>query len=156
MALLRRVEGYMSPQKWVLRRNAQLPCFGAKFATDSDAMTKTLAAQTRLLIAFIVSAPTLLGVSWLVQNGSRKMGLALFSVLLLVDFLVLKPKPTTTGSPTTTARVPSRAIWVIGAACFLGSLSLLLSGIRAHETWEIVLGSFGMLASGWGASFARK
>jgi hypothetical protein len=120
-------------------------------------MTKTVAPSTRLLIAFIVSAPTLLAVSWLVQNGSRKTGLALFLVLLIVDFLILKQRPASpTGSPRVKVEVPASAVWVVGAACFLGSLSLLTSGVRAHETWAIVLGSFGMLASGWGVSLARK
>jgi hypothetical protein len=120
-------------------------------------MTKTLAAPTRLLIAFIVSAPTLLGVFWLMQEGSRKTGLTVFCALLFVDFLVLKRRPLTSKAlRDVKTEVPSRSIWVVGAACFLGSLSLLLSGSRAHETWEIVVGSLGMLASGWGVSSARR
>jgi len=120
-------------------------------------MTRTLAASTRLLIAFLVSAPTLLGVSWLIQNGFRKMAVALFLVLLFVDFLVVKPRraPFAVSSPAK-AGIPSRAIWVVGIACFLGSLSLLLGGVRAHDTWEIVGGSFGILASGLGVSSARR
>jgi hypothetical protein len=74
------------------------------------------------------------------------MGMALFLVLLFVDFLVVKPRrapaPLAVSSPAK-ARIPSRAIWVVGIACFLGSLSLLLGGVRAHDTWEIVGGSLG-------------
>lgn len=120
-------------------------------------ITKMVALRKRILIAFFVSAPALLGVYWLVQNGSRKMGLALFVAVFLVDFLVLRPKAGTSTPPSdANIRVSSRAIWVVGAACFVGSLSLLLSGIRTHETWEIVLACFGMLASGLGVSLARK
>lgn len=120
-------------------------------------MTKTLAVQARVLIAFFVSAPALLGVYWLVQNGSRRVGLALFVALFLVDFLVLKPKPgTSTLARDAKVNVPSRAVWVVGAVCFVGSLSLLLSGFRTRETWEIVLACFGILASGWGVSLARR
>jgi hypothetical protein len=121
-------------------------------------MTKTLRAQTKLLIAFIISAPTLLGVFWLVQNGARNVAVALFFALFVADFLVLrrKPVPSTAPSVAKTA-LPSRAVWVVGIACFLGSLSLLSGGVRTHETWEIVLASFGMLASGLGiAYFAQK
>ena len=130
---------------------------GRRRRSDVTLMRKTLSATTRLLVAFVVSAPTLLAVFWLVQNGSRRTGQALFFVLLIVDFLVLKRNPATpTGSPSVKVEVPSRAVWVVGAACFFGSLSLLTSGVRARETWEIVLGSLGMLASGWGVSFARR
>ena len=116
-----------------------------------------LAAQSRLLIAFIVSAPTLLAVFWLVQNGYRKPAAALFFTLFVADFLVLKRKPVpSTAPPVAKTGVPSRAVWVVGVACCLGSLSLLSNGIRTHETWEIVLGSFGMLASGFGISLGRK
>jgi|HubBroStandDraft_1064217.scaffolds.fasta_scaffold129367_1 hypothetical protein len=121
-------------------------------------MTKTLAAQTRLLIAFIISAPTLLGVFWLFRNGSRNTAAALFFVLFFADFLVLKQKPVPLTTPSDSKmEMPSSAIWVIGAACFLGSLSALSSAIRTHEPWEIVLASCGVLASGLGvAYFARK
>jgi hypothetical protein len=121
-------------------------------------MMKTLSAQTRLLIAFIISAPTLLGVFWLFQNGARNAAVALFFMLFLADFLVLKRKPVpSTGQSVAKTRVPLRAVWVVGGACFLGSLSLLSSGVRTHETWGIVLGSLGMLASGLGVVyFVRK
>jgi len=121
-------------------------------------MTKTLSAQIRLLIAFIISAPTLLGVFWLVQNGARNAAVGLFFVLFLADFLVLKRKPVpSTGQPVAKTRVPPRTVWVVGVACLLGSLSQLSSGVRTRETWEIVLGSFGMLASGLAVVyFARK
>jgi len=122
-------------------------------------MAKMPTAQTRLLIAFIISAPTLLGVFWLVQNGARNVAAALFCMLFLADFLVLKRKPVpSTGALTAKTRVPSGAVWVIGVACFLGSLSHLSSGVRTHDTWEIVLASFGMLASGSGVAYfaARK
>lgn len=119
-------------------------------------MTRMLAAQKRLLIAFIVSAPILLSVYWLVQNGSRTVALALFVVMFIVDIVLLRPKPSAP-SPGVNGAVPSRAIWVVGGACFLGSLSLLVNGVEARQTWEIVLASFGLLASGLGVvSFARK
>lgn len=121
-------------------------------------MTKTLSAQPRLLIAFIISAPTLLGVFWLFQNGFRNVAAAVFFMLFLADFLVLKRKPVPpTAPPVAKTGMPSRSVWVVGVACFLGSLSLLSSGVRTHETWEIGLASFGMLASGLGlAYFVRK
>ncbi len=121
-------------------------------------MTKMFSPQTRLLIAFIISAPTLFGVFWLVQNGARNAAAALFFTLFLADFFVLKRKPVpSTAPPVAKLEVPSGAVWVVGVACFLGSLSVLSSGIRAHETREILLASFGMLASGLGvAYFARK
>jgi hypothetical protein len=118
--------------------------------------TSALAAQKRLLVAFFVSAPTLLGVYWLVQNGSRTVALALFLVMFIVDFLLLRPK-TSAPSPPANRAVPSRAIWVVGGACFLGSLSLLMNGVETRQTWEIALASFGILASGLGVvSFARR
>src|ERR1700730_16908655 len=121
-------------------------------------MMKTLSAQTRLLIAFIISAPTLLGVFWLFQNGARNAAVALFFTLFLADFLVLKRKPVpSTGQSVAKTRVPLRAAWGGGVGCFLGSLSLLSSGVRTHEPWGIVLGSLGMLASGLGVVyFVRK
>ena len=115
-----------------------------------------LAAQKRLLIAFIVSPPILLGVYWLVQNGSRIVALALFLAMFVVDFVLLRPRASA-ASPGANRTVPSRAIWVVGGACFLGSLSLLVSGVETRQTWEIVLASFGILASGLGVvSFARR
>ncbi len=120
-------------------------------------MTKTLAASTRLLIAFIVSAPTLLAVFWLSQNGHRRTGQVLFVVLWIVGFLIVKRKPTTpTGSPSVKVELPSSTVWVIGAASFFGSLLLVTSGVRAHETSEIVGGCFGMLAAGLWVSFLRN
>jgi hypothetical protein len=118
-------------------------------------MTNMLAAQKRLLIAFVVSAPILLGVYWLVQNGSRTVALALFVVMFIVDFVLLRPKASAP-SPVASRTVPSGAIWVVGGACFLGSLSLLVNGVETHQTWEVVLASFGILASGLGiVSFTR-
>jgi hypothetical protein len=115
-----------------------------------------IAAQKRLLIAFIVSAPILLGVYWLVRNGSRTVALALVFVIFIVDFLLLRPK-TFPPSPGANRTVPARAIWVVGAGCFLGSLSLLANGIQTRQTWEILLASFGILASGLGVvTFPRK
>jgi hypothetical protein len=77
--------------------------------------------------------------------------------MFLVDLLILKPtKASSTSSTAAKVRIPPRSIWVIGGACFLGSLSLLLSGVGAHQTWEVIGGSLGLLASGWGLSFARK
>ncbi len=120
-------------------------------------MTRTLAAPTRLLVAFVVSAPTLLAVFWLVQNGSRRTGLAVFLVLLIADFLILKRRPASpTGSPRVKVEVPASAVWVVGVAGFLGSFSLLTGGIRAHETSEIVGGCLGMLANGLWISFMRR
>jgi uncharacterized membrane protein YgdD (TMEM256/DUF423 family) len=75
----------------------------------------------------------------------------------LVDLAILKPM--TAGSmspPTAKVRIPARSIWVVGGACFLGSLSLLMSGIGAHETWEVIGGTLGVLISGWSLSFTRK
>jgi hypothetical protein len=119
-------------------------------------MTNMPAAQRRLLIAFIVSAPILLGVYWLVQNGSRTLALALFFAMFIADFVLLRPR-TSAPSPGTSRTVPTRAIWVVGAACFLGSLSLLMNGVVTRQTWEVVLASFGVLASGLGVvSFSRK
>jgi hypothetical protein len=121
-------------------------------------MTKTLTPQMRLLIAFIISAPTLLGVFWLFQNGSHNMAAAVFFVLFFADFLIFKQRPMPSTAPLAPKpSAPSKAIWVVGVACFLGSLSLLSGGVRTHETWEIALASFGMLASGLGvAYFGRK
>lgn len=108
----------------------------------------------RLLIAFIISAPTLLSVFWLFQNGSRNMAAALFFVLFFADFLIFKQRPMPSTAPSAaTMRAPSRAIWVVGVACFLGSLSLLSGGVREHEAWEVLLGSFGLLASGSGVAY---
>lgn len=117
-------------------------------------MTKTLAAPARLLIAFVISAPTLLAVFWLFQNGFPNVGAALFFVLFFADFLVFRQRPTpSSGSQAGKINLPSRAVWVVGIGCFLGSLSLLSGGIRTHEIWEIVLGSFGMLTSGLGVVY---
>jgi len=119
-------------------------------------MTNMLPAQTRLLIAFIVSAPILLGMYWLVQDGSRSLALTLFIVMFIVDFLLLKPR-TSVPSPSANRKVSSRAIWVVGGACFLGSLSLLANAVETRQAWEIVLASFGILASGLGVvSFSRR
>lgn len=124
---------------------------------DVPHMTKRLSARTRLLLAFMVSAPTLLAVSYLVQNGFRRIGLALFLLIFIVDFLVVKPRlANAAASSSAKAPVPSRSIWVVGIACFSGSLSLLLSGIRERNTWEIAGASLGILACGWGVSFARR
>jgi len=113
--------------------------------------------KARLAVAFCASAPTLLAVSWLVQHQLRKTALALFFVMFVVDFLLLRPKPTHTTSLDARNLLPSKSVWVVGIACFLGSLSLLLGGLRAHETWEVVLACCGLLASGWGVvSFASK
>ncbi len=120
-------------------------------------MTKTLSARTRLLLAFIVSAPTLLAVSYFVQNGFRRIGLALFLLIFIVDFLVVKPRLTNAAASSSAKMpVPSRSIWVVGIACFLGSLSLLLTGVREHDTWEIGGACLAMLACGWGVSFVRR
>lgn len=119
-------------------------------------MTNMLAAQKRLLIAFIVNAPILLGLYWLVQNGSRATALAVFFVMFVFDFLLLRPK-IAASSLGASRTVPSRAIWVVGAACFLGSVSLLANGVETRQRWEIVLACFGILASGLGVvSFSRK
>jgi hypothetical protein len=120
-------------------------------------MTRSLTVPMRLAIAFGVSAPTLLANYYLVESGSRRIGLALFFLLFLVDLAILKPM--TAGSmspPTAKVRIPARSIWVVGGACFLGSLSLLMSGIGAHETWEVIGGTLGVLISGWSLSFTRK
>jgi hypothetical protein len=119
-------------------------------------MTNMLVAQKRLLIAFIVSAPVLLSVYLLVRNGARAMALALFFATFIVDVVLLRPR-TSTPSPGANRTVPSRAIWVVGVASFLGSLALLVNGVETLQTWKIVLASFGILASGLGVvSFARR
>lgn len=119
-------------------------------------MTNMLAAPKRFLIAFIVSAPILLGVYWLVQNGSRTTALAVFFAMFVVDFLLLRPR-IAASSPGASRTVPSRAVWVVGGACFLGSVSLLANGVETRQTWEIVLACFGMLVSGLGVvSFSRR
>ena len=119
-------------------------------------MTNMLAAQKRLLIAFIVSAPILLGVYWLVQNGSRTLAVALFFLMFIVDVVLLRPRASAPSSGAN-GKVPARSLWVVGGACFLGSLSLLISGVETRQTWEVVLASFGILASGLGViSFARR
>lgn len=115
-------------------------------------MTNMLAAQKRLLIVFVISTPVLLGVYWLVQNGSRAAALALFFVMFIVDAVLLKPKPSAP-SPSANKTMPSRAVWVVGGACFLGSLSLLVNGVETHQTWEVVFASLGLLASGTGVVF---
>jgi hypothetical protein len=120
-------------------------------------MTRPLTAQMRLAIAFGVSAPTTLANYYLVESGSRRIGLALFLLMFLGDLVIVKPTAaSSTSSPTAKARIPARSIWVVGGACFLGSLSLLLGGVGARETWEVVGGTLGVLASGWGLSFTRK
>jgi hypothetical protein len=119
-------------------------------------MTNMLAAQKRLLIAFIVSAPILLGVYWLVQNRSRGLALGLFFAMFIVDVVLLRPRAS---APSAGAnyRASSKSLWVVGGACFIGSLSLLISGVETRQTWEVVLASFGILASGLAVvSFARK
>ena len=115
------------------------------------------APRKRLLITFIVSAPILLSMYWLVQNGSRTVALALFSVMFVVDFLLLRPKPSAPSHGPTGANRggAARAIWVVGAACLLGSLSLLVNGVETRQTWEIVLAALGVLASGLGVNFLR-
>jgi hypothetical protein len=112
-------------------------------------MAKMPAAQKKLLIALVVSTPILLGVYSLVRSGSRLLGSALFAVMFCVDFLLLRPKPSMS-SPDAKVVVSSRAIWVVGIACFLGSLSLLLNGVETSQAWEVLLGSLGILASGFG------
>jgi hypothetical protein len=120
-------------------------------------MTRPLAVPTRLAIAFGVSAPTLLANYYLVESGFRKVGLSLFLLMFLVDVLILKPTAaSSTSPPKAHGRIPARSIWVVGGACFLGSLSLLLSGVGAHETWEVIGGTLGVLASGWGLSLTRR
>ena len=119
-------------------------------------MTNMPAAQKRLLIAFMVSAPILLGMYWLVQNGSRAVALALFFVMFIVDVVLLRPRASAP-SQGANRMVPSRAVWVVGGACFLGSLWLFVNGVETHQTWEVALASFGLLAGGLGVvSFARK
>ena len=114
---------------------------------------KVLSVQKRFLIALIATAPVLLAVSWLVQNGFRKTSVVLFAGLFLVDFYLLKPKLASSATASREKeKVSGSAIWVVGLACFLGSLSVLASGIRTHETWEIVGGCLGILASAWGVS----
>jgi len=119
-------------------------------------MTNMLAAQKRLLIAFIVSAPILLGVYSLVQSGSRALALALFFVMFIVDAVLLRPRAPAPSSGAND-KLPSRSVWVVGGACFLGSLSLLISGVETRQTWEVVVASLGLLATGLGViSFARR
>jgi len=111
----------------------------------------------RVAIAFGVSAPTLLANYYLVESGSRRVGLSLFLLMFLADVLILKPTAaSSTSPPKAKVRIPARSIWVVGGACFLGSLSLLLGGVGAHETWEVVAGTLGVLASGLGLSFTRR
>lgn len=62
-------------------------------------MTKTLSAQPRLLIAFIISAPTLLGVFWLFQNGFRNVAAAVFFMLFLADFSSVETKAGASDGP---------------------------------------------------------
>ena len=120
-------------------------------------MTRPLTAPMRLAIVFGISAPTLLANYYLVESGSRRIALALFLLMFLADLLIMKPTATSsTVPPTASVRIPARSIWVVGGACFAGSLSLLLRGVGARGTWEVVGGTLGVLASGWGLSFARR
>jgi hypothetical protein len=119
-------------------------------------MTKSHASQKRLLIALAVSAPILLGVYWLVQNGSRLVALSLFFMMFITDFLLLKPR-VSAPSVGVNKRVPRRAVWVVGGFGFLGSVSVLANGVETRHNWEIIVASCGIWAIGLGlVYFARR
>jgi hypothetical protein len=120
-------------------------------------MTEAMAVRTRIFIALFVSAPALLGVYWLVESGFRDIGGGVFLAVFLADFLVLRTRRQASASRRLAkGDLPKKAVWVVGIACFLGSLSLLAGGIGTREIWEVVLGCLGMLGSGWGVSLAYR